>query len=259
MSVSYSMFFNGIATYSGAIFFDSYSSVLRMICANRCSASSHYHYAYIQASKENQIEFLSLSLCSHETSGYMSIFLSLGLQRLDNTNYSLNKAYMSSSIRISSQTLFTSSYCTFMNNIVSYGICFFFSPNIVTMSYANIIDNNSPSNFGVVYVNGGPIHNMEFCVFKNNQNTLFFLESGSLEVSHSFISHTNGIINQAPVSTSKNNTFIQKQTYVIQFYDSHYCKAEIPISIQKPINTLFDTLVSNHLRAYSMIYPLILI
>ena len=57
------------------------------------------------------------------------------------------------------------------------------------MSYANIVHSNSPSQYGVVYVHGAVSKKIMYCIFKNNQNYLFYVNGGSLEVSHSFIDH----------------------------------------------------------------------
>jgi len=54
------------------------------------------------------------------------------------------------------------------------------------MSYANIVHKNSPSN-GFVNVDGGGSPKMMYCISHNKQNYQFFVWSGSLDVSHSFI------------------------------------------------------------------------
>ena len=74
------------------------------------------------------------------------------------------------------------------------------------MSYANIVHNNSPSQYGVVYVYGAGSRKMMYCIFKNNQNYLFCVWEGSLEVSHSFIDHSGSSFSTSiVVSTSNNN------------------------------------------------------
>ena len=156
MNINYSMFYNCVCSIDGgAIYFDSSNSSLRMICANSCSASQ-FHVAYIIASQMNQVEYLSISKCSHTTSGYYSILLYKGNQRVDNTNSSMNNAIQASGILITSPSSFTSSHCTFSNNKVSHSICIYFysSSETKSMLYANIVHNNSPSGFGVVYVYG---------------------------------------------------------------------------------------------------------
>ena len=179
------------SSYSGgAIFFSSPNSYLRMICANSCSASG-YHSANLRASQVNQVEYLSVSNCSHTTSGYYPIRLDYGDQRVDNTKCSMNKARVGSGIGIDSPSSFTSSHCTFSNNKVYDSRCIYFYSisGTISMSYANIVHNNSPSGNGVVYVFGA-YPEMIYCIFKNKQNTLFYVNQGSLEVSHSFIDHS---------------------------------------------------------------------
>ena len=185
-------------------------SYLRMICANSCSCGADYsgHFSYLIASQMNQVEYLSVSNCSNTTSGYCPIRLDFGDQRVDNTNSSMNNAERVSGIWIESPSSVTSSYCTFSNNKVSFSICIYFysTSGTISMSYANIVHNNSPSQYGVVFVNGAGSKMMMYCIFKNNQNTLFCVNQGSLEVSHSFIDHS-GTLSYGAVSTSNYNSF----------------------------------------------------
>ena len=184
-----------------------------MICANSCSASEK-HFAYLSASQVNQVEYLSVSNCSHTTSGYYSIRLQSGNQKVDNTNSSMNNAIQVSGIGISSPSSFTSSHCTFSNNKVSFSkyIFFYSTSGTISMSYANIVHNNSPIIYGVVYVQGAGSRKMMYCIFKNNQNTLFCVWEGSLEVSHSFIEHSGSFSTRTAVPTS-NNSFTNTITY----------------------------------------------
>jgi len=231
MNINYSMFYNCVcSSQGGAIYFYSTNSSLRMICANRCSAS-WYHFAYLSASQVNQVEYLSVSKCSHTTSGYYPIYLYTGYQRVDNTNSSMNNAYMGSGIGIWSPSTFTSSHCTFSNNKVSDSVCIFIwsDPGTISMSYANIVHNNSPKDGIVSVFKGGPIK-MMYCIFQNNQNYLFYLETGSLEVSHSFIDHSSSSFSsENAVSTLNNNSLTNRITYQIQFFNSHHCNADIPL------------------------------
>jgi len=238
MNVSYSMFYNCFCSiYGGSIYFYSSNSSIRMICANRCSAS-YRHFAWLVASQMNQIDHLSVSYCSPATSGYTSIELDSGNQRVDNTNSSMNNAFQVSGIAIDFSSSFTSSHCTFSNNNVSECVCigFYSESGTISMSFANIVHNNSPSENGVVYVIGGSIE-MNYCIFKDNENTLFCVESGSLEVSHCFISH----IGMTP--TGINNSLSKRETYQMQFFNSHYCNADIPLSLRTPIISIEETLI----------------
>jgi len=93
MNVIYSMFYNCVCSSDGgAIHFSSSNSYLRMICANSCSAS-FCRFAYLYASRLNQVEYLSVSNCSHTTSGNNPIYIESGYQRIDNTNSSMNNVF----------------------------------------------------------------------------------------------------------------------------------------------------------------------
>ena len=235
VDISYSMFFSCICTnQAGAIYFESTNSCLRMICANRCSCGASYYcqFAYLRASKVNQLDYQSVSYCSHVTSGNRPVFLHSGNQKISNMNSSMNYAIRFSGILIESPSSFTGSHCTFSNSKVSDSICIHIYSSSVTISisFSNIVHNNSP-NYGVVFVEGAGQKKMLYCIFQNNQNYLFYVQSGSLEVSHSFIGHSSSQISTSTVvSTSTNNSNINRMTYQIQFFNSHHCNADIPIN-----------------------------
>jgi len=237
MNVNYSMFYNCVANdYTasadgGAIYFSSTSSYLRMICANRCHACSSYHFAYLYASQINHVEYLSVSYCSYSSSGSYSIHLQLGDQRADNLNSSMNNAQYFSGIGIHAPSSFSSSHCTCSNNKANGYVCiyFFSASGSITISSANIVQNNSPS-IGVFCAEGIGQKKMLYCIFQNNQNFLFCVNSGSLEVSHSYINHlSSSLLGNMAVSLSTNNSFLEITTYQIQFFNSHYCNTDIPL------------------------------
>jgi len=240
MNVNFSMFYScACSHYGGAIYFESNTVSLIMICANGCfSTSSWYHFAFLVAYPINNIEYLSISKCSHSTSGYMSIFLQSGKQRVDKTNSSMNNAELYSGIRIMYPISCTSSHCTFSNNIVSRSMCINLHSNSVTvsMSYVNIVHNNSPNGNGVIYLNGAGLRKMMYCVFQNNSNYLFIVvDSCSLEVSHSFIDHSSSLFSTySSISTETNNSFTNRMTYQIQYYNSHHCFADLTIPHRTP-------------------------
>jgi len=242
MNINHSMFYNcACSNQGGAIYFDSSNSCIRMICANSCSCGdySHGNFAYLRASLVNQVEYLSVSNCSHTTSGYYSIWIELGNQRVDNTNSSMNNVCVGSGIVISSPSSFTSLFCTFSNNKVSDYICIWFysSSGIISMSYANIVHNNSPFQYGVVSFDGGGSRKMMYCIFHNNQNILFCVSGGSLEMYHSFIDHSASFSRSTSVSTSNNNSFTIRITYQLQFFNSIHCNADIPLIDSTPVIT----------------------
>jgi len=153
----------------------------------------------------------------------------------------MNNAYKDSGIYNDSPSSFESLRCTFSNNKVSECRCIYFysTSGTISMLYANIVNSNSPSN-GVVLVNGAGLRKMMYCIFKNNQNYLFCVDQGSLEVSNSFIEHSSSFSTSVrAVSTASNNSFINRITYQIQFFRSHHCNVDIPLIEPKQINTIY--------------------
>jgi len=239
MSIYYSLFYKCVCSLSGgAIYFNSSNSCLRMICANSCSGGtfSGSHFSFLGSSQMNLVEYLSVSNCSFTTSGYHPIHLNYGNQRIDNTNSSMNNAIQTSGIILSSFSSSTSSHCTFSNNKVSQCICifFYFGSETISMSYANIVHNNSPSG-GVVFVGGASIM-MIYCILHNNHNVLFDFWGGYIMVSHSFIDHSSSFSTGFNVLTSNNNSFTYRITYQLQFFDSLYCNSDIPFNT--PLSTI---------------------
>ena len=238
VNINYSMFYNCVCSSNGgAIYFNSHIIYIRMICASSCNGNEK-HFAYLYTSQVNQVEYLSVSNCSHATSGYSSIYLQRGNQSIDNTNSSMNNANQGPGVVIDYPSSFTSSHCTFSNNKVSGSMCIpIYSPTgAVSMSYANIVHNNSPG-FGIIYLYGSGSKKMMYCIFRNNQNYLFYVFSGSLEVSHSFIDHSEYFSSKVAVSTSTNNSFTYRITYQLQFFKSYYCNAELPAPVPSPMCT----------------------
>jgi len=240
MNISYSMFYNCFCSLKGgAIFFSSSNSYLRMICANSCLASSYYHFSHLKASFVNHLEYLSLSNCSHSSCWY-SVDLDSGNQKVENTNSSMNNALWASGIAFQYTSSSMCSFCTFSNNEVSYGICIYLysTSGTISISYANIVENNSPS-LGVVFVDGGGSRKMMNCIFQNNQNYLLCVATGSLEVSHSFIGHSIFSFSfSKSVSCSQNNSFSYQKTYQIQFFKSIFCNAQFPVPVPSPVSTV---------------------
>lgn len=243
MNVNVSMFYNcSCSERGGAIFFSSQNICLRMICAKRCSCgtTSHGHFAYLYSTQLNQVEFLSVSCCSHTASGYYPVYLYKGIQRVDNSNNSMNQAYQYSGICFYSPISLSSSYNTFSNNNVSQNIClwFFSDSGTIVLSFSNIIHNNSPNGNAVVYLSGVGTRMMNYCIFQDNQDTLFYVNAGSLEVSNSFIDHSSSFSTRTSVSTSSNNTFTIRLSYQLQFFNSFYCNADFPLMDKTPDKTI---------------------
>ena len=234
MNVNSSVFYSCFcSSKGGAIDFMSANSYLRMVCANKCIASSQFHFAHIIASQNNQLEYLSLSYCPDISSGKNPLYLESGNQRIENTNSSMNNDTQYSGIRIWTPNSFTSSFCTFSNNRVSGYTCIYLYSisGTISMLFAIIVHNNSPI-LGVVYVDGVGSRKMMYCIFRNNSNNLFYIGSGSFEVSHSFIDHSPSSFS---LPSGINNSLTYRMTYQIQFFNSLHCNADIPL-IQSTID-----------------------
>ena len=233
MSVSNSMFYNCMSTKGGAIYFQSYSSSLSSVCANSCNSNDNLgHFAYIESSNNNHISYLSASLCSSSCQGGFAVRLYLGGQKLDFSNLSMNYADSYSGIGFNSPSSFSSSYCSFSNNKVTNMRCIYFGYCTGSMIFSNIVHNNSPQH-GVVSSSSGSA-NMEYCIFDDNSNTLFSVESGSFSVLHCFVSHSGPFSNSCAISSTYNTTILERRTYKLQFFRSFYCYTDIPLPDQTP-------------------------
>ena len=250
MNIENVMFYNCFCTSDGgAIYYDSDNSFLKRICVNRCSCgtSNNYHFAYLRASQVNQGDYLSISSCSHTTHGSYSFLLSSGYQRVENSNSSMNCARFISGIGIGSPYLSTSSYCTFSNNKVSHNCCisFYSTFGTITMSYANIIHNNSPLGSGVILYDETESTKMIYCIYHNNQNYLFYGYEGYLEVSHSFIDHLlSSFSGGFYIVSTTNNSFRNENTYQIQFFNSLYCNTDMKLFEKTPVKTVMKSLIN---------------
>ena len=232
MYVSYTTFFGCHSTSNGgAIFSNAINSVLNLICANNCS-SYFYLFAYLGASGKNEMEYLSVSSCSDPT-GYYTIYTFDGNQAVLNTNISMNKAYNVPGIYLKSPQALSSVHCTFSNNIASDSLSIFFEDNYGTMSFANIVHCNSPI-YGVLFNRNGDMK-MEYCIFAMNENTLFYTQSGSIEISHSYLLHSGKLSTLAAVIMTNNNTQGAIPTYQIQYFQSELCNADQPLPERTPL------------------------
>lgn len=266
MNVSYSMFFGCTSSdIGGAIYFVSSRSDLRMICASKCFASSSKHFGWIFATVVNYVELFSITSCSDSFSSYRPIEIESGDMTVSKLNCSLNKAIEVSGVVIDTPKTFTCSFCTFSNNKASKSICICLFRNSGIFKFVNIIGNNSPTGSGVIYVSNSGSYQMSFCIFYLNQNALFYIFSGSLQISNSMISHVGF------TTITNNNTLRSGETYFIEFYGSYYCATDTPnptientikMTIQRIFNDICDHLnrfVSTKQRKDKYyIYPIII-
>jgi len=96
---------------------------------------------------------------------------------------------------------------------------------------------------------------MMYCIFQNNQNNLFCVYEGSLEVSHSFIDHSGSFSISIAISTSNNNSFTNRITYQLQFFNSLHCNADIPLeqkSLEETLRMTYERTIDKTIRDTSI-------
>ena len=106
-----------------------------------------------------------------------------GNQNISNINIIYNNNIGVSGIYYYYPNSMFSYYCIFYNNTVKDYWCILLNSNSDTISKSNIILNNSPTNFGVVTLWGGN-YILKECIFDQNNNTLIFINSGTLELNN---------------------------------------------------------------------------
>lgn len=236
MNISCSLFYYCISKdVGGAIFFESSSSFLDMICAKSCKSNQYGQFADISATSVI-ISYLSISNCSDSTVGYHSFRFVYGEQSLFHTNSSMNKAWITSGIYFDDPNQVDCSWCSFSHNHVSdYSCILFYGTKSFSISYINVLNNNSPQK-GVLHVRNGnfAINNG---IYFQNSGTLFHSEDQkSLTLSNSYIDHI-GTIAQGPVFTSINNSFSYAPSYCIKFYQTYHCNTDFPIIQRNTVST----------------------
>ena len=244
--IQYSMFFNSSSTGQGGalnIFCNAIN--LRASCANLCTSGNSFHFSRLKASNNNVIEFLSVSSCSIKTNGHSSIVIYNGYQICKNFNSSLNNAQYLPGLYSESSSSLSLSYSTISaNNVNNWVTMGFYGGGYPLASYLNIVNNNSPLGYGVIYFNS--FVTMSYCIFFNNLNTLFCVGTGSLTLSHSFISHSGATSNIAIQMV--NNSITSKQLYLHEHYMSYYCYADNPAHFERKLNSLsFAPRIRNNL------------
>jgi len=114
----------------------------------------------------------------------------------------------------------------------------------------NILHNNSPGMYAVVYIGNG------FCIltksiFYGNTNKLFY-SNGELTVTSSFISHDQASLVDGTVTMQGNISYEITESYQIQFFGTQKCTADNPIpwetpsftpAVSTPLSTIAQTLL----------------
>jgi len=246
--------------HGGGIYFKSSTgaSFLSEVCGFNCSDISSTrthgaHFGFIETSptKINKIVMSSLSKCpAVYNGGDLVLYLSNGIQEVENFNTSHNRCRYYSGIYINQCQTHTSKYCTISHNYVQTGICIeiYYSSNSVNMSRYNIIGNNSPSN-AVVWINNGQVflHNS---IFVDNLNTIIHVYSGKMVIIDCNIIHSGYSPGAGQVlincTTTGYVTFIPIYHYQTRGCDSNFTKTNLNTYSLGLINRIvFKFLLSN--------------
>jgi len=173
-------------------------------------------------------------ICSHK-----------GNQEYDNLNSSSHSVKQFSGF-YSYQSTATVKWATFFNDTSSSAICvgFRYTTGYNYLQNSNVIKNNSPGGYGVVYSGAAQTY-VQDCTFYQNKNTLFVvITSGFLKVQNCMISH-----DYEKGAVSFENTMPYVGSYEIIHFSSALC---YHVSDSKPsfnkvhqfrIFTIFQTII----------------
>jgi len=227
MKVSNSMFYNCIveAPYSGGAIYcysSTGQSVISMTCASSCTCSDwgHFVWSLTSTSKQNKLNYVSVTLCSPSQVGNGPIALDYGHQGATYLNDTNNKAETRSGFNVFEPSSFLMSYSSISFNKATTMICVRMYGKGGSVTSSNIVGNNMPSN-GVISIGNNGQYSYTGCIFYDNFKTLFCVDSGNLEISSCYIYHndimTSGSVTALSIISQKANSF------TLVFYSTYHC------------------------------------
>ena len=209
------------------------SIYISFVCAYNCyttSISTLKQFAELNSKDQfnNYFHFVSVFQCApnHLILRSQSLYFLEGKQNISNFNSSNNQCEVHTSLCIVNPFSFFSIFCNIINNNASNFECIMFNKFSGEMKNSNIVNNNSPLNYGVIYNTVNGIYLMNNCIFLNNKNLLFYVASGSLTIKNSIIFHLNYSIGNSLIHSNQNNLYILSQTLNILniICNFHYSK-----------------------------------
>ena len=219
--------------HGGAIYYDCSSNgsvIISKSCGNECYTGDSYSYQFAMIftgqKKNNKMIYLSLTNCAqdHTENRYQAVRLWAGNQTYEYVNTTKCKAYRHSAVRFQSPDSLIVKYCSFCKNDSKHSILMRFGGgNNNLMKNCNIIENNSPSKWGVLSNWNGAISFIDSCIFKNNTRSpnelLFFIVSGQLTFINCFIDLLKFL--NTPATIIQNNT--NSNLYSFSYYFTLNC------------------------------------
>ena len=239
--------------YGGAIcvWCNNAESQLYMICASDCRAKAvHFADLYTSKSKNNTVEYLSVTRCSNAEQGFFSTVLGYGYTKYDYSNSSLNNADFGSGFRFAETSSFTSHHCSFSHNKDAKGPSILGTKSLGSFEQCNIVHNTCLITGIISTENNGEIA-FQNCVFHNNHGTLFNSTQGSISVSGSSVYHIDYLSWGSITLSNNNNGFTS--TFMIEFYSSNHCYANANYLEKNPQTILRVTKILPTAFVFSLI------
>jgi len=208
--------FTGTIYDGGAIYFNSASSSLSMVCATNCSARVS-NFAHLIASGNNYVDLNTVGNIVGYNDSQRAISITNGNIKVDRSNFSKNQAWMTTTVGFGSPSSLSSRYNSYVDNNASHANCIGFWWNSGGISFANVIRNNSPLNYGVILVSNMGSYSITYCIFYENRDSLFSRPQGTFTIQHNFISHP------GYTTSSSNNSIGAYPSYAISFFTTFQC------------------------------------
>ena len=217
----------------GGIYFNSIegSIILNKVCGYQCYGYAHGQllYHYTKSTNKNQLFYLSINKCAPNTltTRHSSFWLYKGIQEISNINSSFNEVYHHSSLVVRDHYSFLMKYSNFYKNYVSHSSSLYLYSGNIFIQYNNFIGNNSPNQWGIFFSTAIEV-NLTDCIFSENLNFLFWVDSGKINLFNSFIDHNINIYNS---NYFEYNVLKQKTlTFPLIFFSTFNCKSVLKLN-----------------------------
>ena len=189
-------------------------------CIYNCSSGNVWgQFGYIEF-PNNQLYDL-FSITHIKSTGSVPIQINKGLQKIININSSHHIINSYSGFYMQNSINSNFSFSTIFNITCSSYICFEIQYSTSKILNSNIINNNSPSNYGVIMASYSNLL-IENTIFQKNKNTLFYGHAGgSCTVKNCWIEHPSN--SYGSFTTNGINNFIFTQTYIFTHFSTNLC------------------------------------
>ena len=238
LSIFYCIFFKCSSTgVGGAIFYlcdiNGSNSNISFTCVSSCWTISPNDCQFAFISTFNHINndikcnYLSINyLHKFYSNGINSILLYYGNQLYKSSNTSNNNILSCPLNYIAKPNNYLSNFCNFINNPISgYRSFVFMSNSNNLISKCNIINNSSPTQHGVVTILDYGYYTFENCIFIKNNDFLFYIFSGSINLFNCYVSHLNSKFSNIIIDKTNNIIFENSitQTFLFLHFSTVYC------------------------------------